>query len=493
MIIDTDKQRIKCQHCCKMHELPSEGFAPNLEVAKLIEIKPNQILRGKLVNELEAISKSVRERVEQIQTDLLTGEVIIRDQCDEIRYETQLAIEEAHLELEKIHKRFMDEIDDYERKCCRNLIKINKNKRKIEKHLTEANLFNSKIESLLKQVQIESADIKAELFEARDILSKLEKVKDNLRSDIFSGVCLKFNKNTTGVKDSTIGFIKTQNSQLYFLENADRLKALDLTQKLYPNSNSIHDRPYTMIFPFSDSKILIIRDDRRENILISITDDKGEILNEKRLFNSFIEGIKVTPLVKDNFFFIGTRNRKSSFLVHSFDKNLRLIAKKVFDPSLYFLLSSNHHVFIGFYRENSNFISLECYNSNLELLKIFGQGNKDLPYYFPSSARRFLASKKYFILKSHFQYESEISVIKQKNGAIKYNFRVRIFDYWTLYLDKFLLLLSPECNMIFCYNFKGVLIDKLKLNLDLHKFKFTLNKELYFLDFKNNKIKLLKF
>ena len=148
MIIDTDKQRIKCQHCCKIHELPMGGFAPNLEVAKLIEIKPNQILRGKLVNELEAISKSVRERVEQIQTDLLTGEVIIRDQCDEIRYETQLAIEEAHLELEKIHKRFMDEIDDYERKCCRNLNKIERNKRKIEKHLTKAKQLPSKAAQL---------------------------------------------------------------------------------------------------------------------------------------------------------------------------------------------------------------------------------------------------------------------------------------------------------------------------------------------------------
>jgi len=473
--------------------LPMGGFAPNLEVAKLIEIKPNQILRGKLVNELEAISKSVRERVEQIQTDLLTGEVIIRDQCDEIRYETQLAIEEAHLELENIHKRFMDEIDDYERKCCRNLDKIDRNKRKIEKHLKEANLFNFKVESLLKQVQIGNSDIKAELFEARDILSTLEKVKDNLRSDLFSGICLKFDKNPTGVKDSTIGFIKTQNSQLYFLENVDKIKELDLTQKLYPNLDSFYNRPYTNIFPFSDSKFLIIRDDRRENILISIADKNGEILHEKRLFNSFIDGMKVTPLVKNNFFFIGTRDRKRSFLVHSFDKNLRLIAKKVFDPTLYFLLSNNHHVFIGFYRENSNFISLECYNSNLELLKIYGQGNKYMPYYFPSSTRRFLASKKYFLLKTHFQNNSEISVIKQKNGAIKYTFRVRVFDYWSLYLDKFLLLLSPDCNTIFCYNFRGVLIDKLRLNLDLHKFKFTLNKELIFLDFNNNKIKMIKF
>ena len=44
------------------------------------------------------------------------------------------------------------------------------------------------------------------------------------------------------------------------------------------------------------------------------------------------------------------------------------------------------------------------------------------------------------IINQIIQNKSEISVIKQKNGAIKYTFRVRIFDYWTLYLDKFLFL-----------------------------------------------------
>ena len=140
----------------------------------------------------------------------------------------------------------------------------------------------------------------------------------------------------------------------------------------------------------------------------------------------------------------------------------------------------------------NSFEILTSFNSKLEPIKDF----EPTTFYFPISVSQLLVSNHYFIIHEPFvgnQTRSRITFISQNNGMIRSTFEVKNFDNWCIYLNNFILLFSN--NSILCYNFDGYLIETTFLNeknFVLSAFKFTLNKELYFLDFdrENNKIRL---
>ena len=63
----------------------------------------------------------LKEKSLKVETSLEIGETTIRYKFDDERNDAQLNIEEAHLELDKFHKTFMDDIDSHEQECQRNL------------------------------------------------------------------------------------------------------------------------------------------------------------------------------------------------------------------------------------------------------------------------------------------------------------------------------------------------------------------------------------
>ena len=453
VLLDTDRQRIKCFYCAKTHDLPKDGFAPNLELSNLLELKPSKAFRSELTSELIEVSNSIQEKVEKIQTDLLTGEAKIRDECDKVRNDVQLAIEEAHLMLDKIHERLMNKIDDYEKECRQNYVIIQKSKEKMNRSLNEANTFNAQIKTLLKQFQLEETVIQDNLIEAQDILNNLEKIEDRLHMDLISKVHFKFEKNQSGLNDSTIGFIKKRNIQLYFCQNIDNMKELDLTENL-DNADS---RPFIMVYPFSCSKFLLVQDFDRGNLYFYVIDSNKTILAQKRYdfnFNGTLFKVKVTPLINREFFCLATLaeniGKGKCWLVQSFDENLKLISRKYFDR-LDLILTNSENLFLVILKDE-RYICLESYNSNLEPLRLFGQGCSDFPYFFPSTIKKILISKKYFVLKElNNSNESKITIIRQKNGKIKSSFLVtfQFHENWTIYLEKFILFFSLDNMTIF--------------------------------------------
>jgi hypothetical protein len=497
LLLDTDRRRIKCFYCAKTHDLPIDGFAPNLELSNLLVLKPSKAFRSELTSELTVISNSIQEKFEKIQTDLLTGEAKIRDECDKVRNDVQLAIEEAHLMLDKIHERLMNKIDDYEKECRQNYVKIQKSREKMNRSLNKANNFNAHIKILLNQFHLEETVIQENLNEAQAILNKLEKIEDELQMDLISKVHFKFEKNQSGLNDSTIGFIKRRNVQLYFCQNIDNKKELDLTQNL-DNPDS---KPFIMVYPFSSSKFLLVEDFDKGNLYFYVIDSNKTILAQKRYdfnFNGTVLKVKLTPLINREYFCLATlaENIKGKcWLIKSFDENLKIISRKYFDK-LNFILTNGENLFLGIIKDE-RYIYLESYNSNLEPLKLFGQEYSDLPYFFPSTIRNILISKKYFVLKElNNSNESKITIIRQKNGKIKSSFLIKFqfLENWTIYLEKFILFFSQDNMTIFCYDFDGILIEKFISDLDISKFKFAVNKELYFLYFNRyGSVKLLKF
>ena len=108
---DTDKKRIKCHHCSKTHEIPDEGFLKNLTIQEMLDIEAKEVFRSNQIDEFKTLLNSLSSIRQNIELKLNAGGAQIRDHCDKVRNEMQLAIEQARLKLDSIHKEFIDEID----------------------------------------------------------------------------------------------------------------------------------------------------------------------------------------------------------------------------------------------------------------------------------------------------------------------------------------------------------------------------------------------
>jgi hypothetical protein len=498
-IADTEKTRIKCLECAKIHEIPEQGFPCNFEVNSILKLKSNEVYRSKLVNEFKNIVNSVRFKNEKIYVNLIIGESLIRDQCDKVRNEAQMEIEEAHLKLDRFHKSFMDEIDEYERECQEEFKQIQRNKSGIEKLLNESLEFCVTSETLLKKFQIDEEDIRIRLNKAYNYLNGLEKIGDKLQSNMFNGTLLKFNKSLKEIKISSIGTIKRQNLNLYYLENLCDIREIKLQ---FAKADLNEKFPFIIAQPFR-SYLLLFLQLRQDNTLnISVLDKMGNMQLERNipLINRLLR-MYITSLVQNSFFCAYTEEEialghQRVFKLQSFDDNLNFISKRYFQNSLKFVDSTNDCVFVS-YREN-NYLVIALFNSKLEPIQVYGQANKVAPFYFSLNIAKLLVNQNYFIksepLPKNLQFR--ITLIEKSNGLIRNHFDVNLFSNWCLYLEEFILLF--DSTNIFCYNFDGKLIEITTVNaknLSMSAFKFSLNKELYFLDCdrENNKIRLSSF
>jgi hypothetical protein len=98
-----------------------------------------------------------------IESTMESGDAKIRDHCDKVRNDMQLAIEQAHEKLDEFHKDFMED-DNHEKECQAKFKLIQQNKEDIEKALNESNELLSKSNHLLKQFKIDQNELST-LFE----------------------------------------------------------------------------------------------------------------------------------------------------------------------------------------------------------------------------------------------------------------------------------------------------------------------------------------
>jgi hypothetical protein len=209
-LADTDKKRIKCQNCAKIHEIPDEGLPKNLALQELLECEAKEVLQSNQIVEFKKLLDTLNATKQSIKSTLECGDAIIRDNCDKVRNDMQLAIEQAHAKLDEIHKKFMQEIDNHEKECQAKFKLIQEN---IEKALIESNELSLKSNHLLNQFKIDQTEL-ATMFESAKLhLTNLEQIKDGIQGEMFDESLLKFEKQSS-LDSSVIGKIVKQNIDL---------------------------------------------------------------------------------------------------------------------------------------------------------------------------------------------------------------------------------------------------------------------------------------
>ena len=86
-------------------------------VSRLISKRPNTVYRSKQVDTLQASLKEVRSVGEKLERIAIRPDETIREHCDTIRNEVQIAVERAFDKIAAFHRHLLAEIDSYEKKC----------------------------------------------------------------------------------------------------------------------------------------------------------------------------------------------------------------------------------------------------------------------------------------------------------------------------------------------------------------------------------------
>jgi hypothetical protein len=481
-VSDMQKNKVKCQQCAKTHEIPAAGGFPKvLVLQKMLEIKANDVLQSKKIGEFKLLVQALNSLAVNIKLDLEIGDAKIRDQCDQIRNDIQLAIEQAHAKLDEIHEDFMHEIDNHEKDCQEKFKLIQQNKGEFDEVLNESNDFIRKSHQLFKQFQINETELTTSLDRAVHLLANLETTNENLEREMSNQSLLKFEKKN--FDSNSLGEIKRQNIELYFLEHRETMREIDFRSKLDFTALSF-------LRPFDYNKFILLYS-KNSSLNVVCVDREGNSLFEKKDLSPSkkIEDFKSVVFVSSTsrISFIYTKEKHFGredliFNLRSFDANFNLLAKIKLVVEPVSLELDSDSLFLLNKNENENFHTISIYNYRLEMLKKIGQDNRLLPFFLTPEIDIFLISNQFFIVNEQLEKDTKIKIINRLNGLVESFFVILdYFHFIRLYLDKYLITFNRETRVLKSYTFKGQLLSVVTLDERVgFSFFTTLNKELCF-------------
>lgn len=191
MLICKETKKLKCPFCKELHVIPESGFTINKSLAKLIEKKPCEVYRGKMVSDFNTQLHVINEKSKLIEIDLRVGKEKIKEYCDIIRANVSVCTENAYKQVDKYHQEFMDEIDRYEFECTKKFDQAYENTDDLDKYLSETRSFCTKWNSYLKKFEIDELELQNASNMAREYKSFLEKQEKKLKVIAFNGKLLK--------------------------------------------------------------------------------------------------------------------------------------------------------------------------------------------------------------------------------------------------------------------------------------------------------------
>jgi hypothetical protein len=350
IIAETDKKRIKCQNCAKTHEIPEEGFPKNNALQELLECEAKEVLQSSQIEEFKKLLDTLNGTKQSIESTLECGDGKIRDHCDKVRNDMQLAIEQAHAKLDEFHKDFMDEIDSHEKECQAKFKLIQQNKVDIDKALHESNELLSKSDHLLQQFKIDQTQL-ATLFEsAHSLKTNLEQIKDGIQREMFNESLLKFEKQKS-FDSSVIGKIVKQSIELYFLENIEKMRKLDFISRIECTTY------FPFLRPFKSNSFLFLYAEKNVSNLLCLDRDGNRLFEKKDL----IKNEEIEEFIK--IYFVSSKNNKIVYIctrekhfrqknefsnIRSFDENFNLLSKIKLDKKPNYYEVNGAHVEISF-------------------------------------------------------------------------------------------------------------------------------------------------
>jgi hypothetical protein len=206
-LLSTIDYKFDCLVCKNKHEVPKDGLLINEALLKMLSIKPTRISRGYFFDSLQKSLDEIQNKRGLIKLGIENSTDLGKEHCIDLRNSVQLAAEEVILQVNDFSTKIIEEINEYEK----GLIEFNKKNTKsldafynIDKELESFHTINSEY---LKQNVIDDEMIKNKNEEANNLIKKAEAEIKSLKTVIFDGKIISFEKNDEKINKLILGSI----------------------------------------------------------------------------------------------------------------------------------------------------------------------------------------------------------------------------------------------------------------------------------------------
>ena len=495
---NSENTHVNCKHCGKKHAIPCDGFVTNQLLATIAEIKPAEVSRNKLVADLKSKINTLNSKLESVRLHVDFGEAKIREKCDKVRNDMQIAIEQAHARLDSIHGEFMREVDDHEKICMENYKQFSQNKDEVEQVLSQSSAQVVKCEQMFRKYKLDDLELKNAFDETARQIDKIETTGEKVERQIYTESAIKFKKNDFEMALDVVGQVKFTPRDLCFLDHLTKHRQVDLKSQLEnvfvdPEDNSMLTK--CIMLPTGGFAVVYLNTDG--NLNISMLDRDGVVFKEIEsvildedfdavyaLEPPYIQEFTMKASKSALFLFVGLGEEEPTyFLLKSCDFDLIEFNTIRLDSELEFLGGTTHDEYLFcLSKAIENHRIVKVYNSELEEIEQFGQSEPDLPFYFSSAFESLLVNESSFILSNN---RGDINVIDRRNGTT--SFQEEINGSLFIYSDEYVCSFESDFCKLSIFNLDFYKLDEFHLDSSLigTNLPCILNKQVYFFDQEN--------
>ena len=475
----------ECAMCLDEHVMPIKGFPINKSLLKLLEQKPKQVYRGKLVEEFEANLESIRAKNQQLEFDLNNADDKIKEHCMNLRCQVHAAADIAILKINELSDSMFAEINEYERECIRsfqlhqvkefNALKIERFKQRIVK----VDTFYKKWSAYLKNVQLDEEAV----TEANKLALKFDKKanEDNhqMKKFIYGNKVIEFEKSTKVIETNLIGAIKFTQLPIHFSETIN-IKNVLLTNALpdsivvdadtaedgdifilYLGKNSIFDQFQLYFLKYSNSD------------LHKLPPLHFPLKNALKNFKKYKEFIYF--LDPDGLFHIYKLSDKNIEAVYRGNVKLEGASLICMNDKHIFCLSTDQH----------NLVFQKPNNKDLMRRIKYQSTDAEKPFYFASDVKQLeCAGGKYIWLN-----ETRLQILDEITGEGEFAIEI-VADKFVMNSKNQICLFDKNFERLDIFHINGTLLAVHEVEEHLYNQPFFLNKQDKFIFFNKNNFDL---
>lgn len=398
----------------------------------------------------------------------------IRDYCDHVRNDVQLASEISIQNIIKYREDLFKNIKEYEKNCIEHLGKNFKSYNDLNLLIIRSNSFHLSQISYLKNYKINDQEIEKNYSIAEELISKLDTEHALFKAHQFNGIQLKFEDNSSNIKEATLGSIYYE-KLLNEFPNLDKLKKIDLKNSL---NSFIYSGDYPLnskmeIQRLENENFLILYSYKLSSPSLIIINSQGKIINQTSDYLSYCFDFKMS--INKNLIFVYYNNQNQSKIVYcngifnnltgnssnsnnnlrAYDENLKLIKQASISNDCTSLSANNFNLFCL----NKKELSILVLDHGLNVLKsvCINFDKPDKPYYLSN-----LLCSKMKVDNHNFYFwdDFNLTIINISNGKRMARFRIVGKDF-VLYQNTIVCILDGS-NEIYYYSLDGSVIKKQK-------------------------------
>lgn len=418
-----------CPFCSKSHSAQDDetGYILNEFIVRHFELKPEKVYRCQSYEKFDNLLETLNADLKELNAKLNSPEQNIRDHCDALRNQIDIATETLIENINKFREQYINEINSYEEMCHKNFKEFDKNE-DLFKLIKENEDTIKNFNNYVNRPKIEENEVKNLIQDGKVQEYKLKNQIKLIDAKLFGHQKPMFEQINKFVDPSIIGRLNYEN-----LIVANDLIDIDkiVKPKIEKNIEHLNVDMALPLVSFNDIKDTIMTTEQNSY------DDKYLILSGHYLkiindYHTLVEinfdhqpdyvGVnRIEPAVFVQHYRNTWRNsRKEKANTHTlsiYDYNLNLNYEFALDSKIISCTHNNQNIFVQTAVKNS----INIYNWCLEKLITIGQDSySDRPFYFRNLQLKLVKNDRIYMKKVKADDDGvfRVKIISLTNGEL---------------------------------------------------------------------------